>query len=66
MMELNREDVAELTDRFTTGTETFIQFQIAAVTPGSIHAGADLGLEDLPTASFRVYLVDDEQVNRCA
>jgi hypothetical protein len=66
MMEISRADVEELSNMFAVGTETIIYFQIAAVTPGSVNAGADVELRYLPTASFAVHLIDDAQVNTCA
>jgi hypothetical protein len=65
-MSLNHADVQEVKHRFTEGEHIYMDFKLVAIIPGSLISGPDTPLEELPSADFKVYIVDDETANMCA
>ena len=65
-MSLNHADVMEFKHRFTNNNQIYMQFKLVAIVPGSIITGPDTPLEELPSADFKVFIVDDEKANMCA
>jgi hypothetical protein len=59
-MSLNHADVQEFKYRFTEGEHIYMHFKLVAIVPGSTISGPDTPLEELPSADYKIFIIDDE------
>jgi hypothetical protein len=64
--DFSRSDIVELIDFFTNDNdEVVMEFEVVAIVPQSNAAGPESGYDSLPSATFKLFIVSNEDVKEC-